>query len=224
MEWLSRLGRAMRSQFTHWQEQSLDPEQLLEQAIEEIDRQVIDLRRALAGAIATVKSTERHLDGYHQQAQKWYERAKIAIDKQQDSLAREALTHRQSYLNQAESLAKQLSQQGGVITQLKQDLRILERKQLEAKGKRSLYIARLRSAMANQRMQEILGEAEHGGYSHIFEKIEAKILEFEAQSELAIDPLEKNFAALESQKQIESELQSLKDQRLQLGDSEAKDT
>lgn len=221
MEWLSRLGRVVRSQFVPWQEKSLDPEELLEQAIEEIDRQAIAMRRALAEAIATVKSTERHIEGYNQQAQKWYERAQIALGKQQEALAREALTHRQSYLSQAESLAKQISQQGDVITQLKRDLRTLERKQLEAKGKRSLYVARLRSAMANQRMQEIIGGDDRGTYSHIFEKIEAKIIELESQSELAVDPLEQNFAALESQNKVESEMQSLKTQRLKLRDSEA---
>jgi phage shock protein A len=131
------------------------------------------MRRALAGAIATSKSTERHLANHQAQAEKWYERAQIALDKDQEPLAREALTHRQGYLTQVESLSQQLIQQKTIIDKLKQDLRTLERKSLEAKGKKSIYVARLRSALASQRMQEILGDVENGVSSGIFEKIEA---------------------------------------------------
>lgn len=209
MEWISRLSRVLRSQINSWQQAHADPEQLLEQALAEMEQQVVELRRGLAGAIAACKSTERSLAGYRTQAQVWYERAQLALDKQQESLAREALTHRQSYLSQAENLSQQLSEQQTVIRQLQQDLRTLERKLQEAKGKKSLYVARLRSALASQKMQEILGNTENGIYTNIFEKIELQILQLESESQLAGDPLEQDFAALERQSQVESELKSL---------------
>jgi phage shock protein A len=212
MEWISRLSRVLRSQYNHWQQANISPEQLLEQALEELERQVIELRRALAGAIAATKSSERNLTIYQSQAASWFDRAQLALNKNQEDLAREALTHREAYLSQAKSLNQQISEQGIVIHQLKQDLRVLERKLQEAKGKKSLYVARLRSAIASQRMQEIMGDGTNGAYNDIFEKIETQILELESQSQLSGDPLEKNFAVLERQARVEAELKTLKTQ------------
>jgi phage shock protein A len=210
MEWISRLSRVLRSQYNHWQQANISPEQWLEKALEELERQIIELRRALAGAIAATKSSERNLTIYESQAAIWFDRAQLALNENQEDLAREALTHREAYLSQAKSLNQQISEQGIVIYQLKQDLRVLERKLQEAKGKKSLYVARLRSALASQRLQEIIGDGANGAYSNIFEKIETQILELESQSQLSGDPLEKNFAVLEQQARVESELNALK--------------
>jgi phage shock protein A len=107
-----------------------------------------------------------------------------------------------------------LSQQSGVVTKLKENMRTLESKISEAKTKKDLYIARARSAQASQKIQEMLGNVSTGSAMGAFERMEEKVMQLEAQSEaleeLGSNELEKQFAALEGGGDIDSELAALK--------------
>lgn len=204
MGWLERLGRVVRTQIDSLVKEAEDPEKILEQAIMAMEQELIEMRRALAEAIATQKSTERQAASYQMAAQKWYDRAQISLQKENEALAREALIQRQSYLERAKALQTHLEQQTGVISQVKKDLRSLEQKYIEAKAKKNLYLARLRSALATQKLHEISGNFNGASSISIFEQIETKILELEAESELMNAPLkdslDKKFTALEEKK------------------------
>ena len=218
MGWLERLGRVIRANINSLIQETQDPEKVLEQAVLEMEQELIEMRRALAAAIATYKSTERQIANQQRMAQRWYERAQLALDRGNEPSARECLVHRQSYLNSTQSLQAQLEQQSGVIGKFKQDLGDLELKFAEVKAKKSLYVARLRSAIARQKMQEMAGNYVNGGYESIFDQLETKILELEAESQLMAaivpDSLDQKFAALEEGEQVEAELSHLKAKRL----------
>lgn len=218
MEWLERISRVVRSQINSLIQEEEDPEKVLETAIANMEQELIIMRQALAEAIATYKSAQRQLAHHHKAAQKWYERAQMAIDKGNEPLAREALVNRQSYQIQAQEIENQLKQHNQIVEKVKQDLRTLERKYAEAKAKKSLYLARLRSAMASQKLQAIVGNLNSGSASNVFEQIESRILELEAESELtqslSADPLEKEFMALENNKTIDAEIANLKAKKL----------
>jgi phage shock protein A len=67
--------------------------------------------------------------------------------------------------------------------------------------KKDMYIARARSAVASQKMHELTGNINTGGYLSALERIEEKTISLEAQNELLnlspADSLEEKFAALE---------------------------
>ncbi|YAI82060.1 MAG: PspA/IM30 family protein [cyanobacterium endosymbiont of Rhopalodia sterrenbergii] len=218
MEWLERISRVVRSQINSLIKEEEDPEKVLETAIAQIEQELIAMRRALAEAIAINKSAQRQLTHHQKAAEKWYERATVAIEKGNDPLAREALINRQSYQIQAQEIKNQLEQQNQVVEKVKQDLRTLERKYAEAKAKKSINIARLRSVIASQRLQEIVGNLNSGSSNSIFEQIESRIMELEAESQitqsLSTDPLEKQFMDLERDKIIDTEIVNLKAKKL----------
>jgi len=93
-------------------------------------------------------------------------------------------------------------------------MRTLESKISEAKTKKDLYIARARSAQASQKIQEMLGGVSTGSTLSAFERMEDKVMELEAQSEvldeLGGNELEKKFAALEGENDIEADLAAMK--------------
>lgn len=200
MGWLDRLGRGMRSQINSSFAKTEDPETILEKAVMEMEGQLIEIRRALAESIATLKSTERMAANQQQAAQKWYDRAKAFLIEGNEAQARDALLQRQSYQQRDRSLQEQIGQQKEIIGKLKQDLRKLEQKYTEAKTKKNHYVARLKAAIATQKMYEITGVSGVGNDS-VFEQIESKLLELEAQAELtaapAKDSLEAKFATFE---------------------------
>ncbi len=214
MSFFKRLEGVVRAQINGLIREAEDPEKVLEQAVLEMEQEVIEMRRSLASAIATHKRTERQVTTYQTTAQQWYERAQLALDKGNEALARDALMRRQSYQGNLKTLEEQLRQQREFIQKIKTNLLELEKKYLEAKTKKNLYLARLRSANANQKFQEIMGNLETGRSVSVFEQIEAKIIELDAQSGALVDPLEEQFNRLEGNQEIETQLEQLKNQRL----------
>lgn len=211
---VDRILRIIRANLNELLGQAEDPEKILEQAVEDMQQDLIQLRQAVAGAIASQKRTERQASQAQTLAQDWYNKAQLALNKGDDNLAREALTRRKSYQETAKALQTQLSEQTGLVTKLRENMRTVESKISEAKTKKDLYIARARSAHASQKINEMLGHVGTGSAMKAFEKMEEKVLELEAQSEalqeLGGDQLEKKYAALEAGNDIDAELAAMK--------------
>jgi phage shock protein A len=213
---LDRVWRAIRANINHLVGQAEDPEKILEQAVLDMQEDLIQLRQAVAQAIATQKRTERQCSQAQSMSEEWYRRAQLALQKGDENLAREALTRRKSYQETAEAMQSQLGQQASVVTQLKQNMMKLESKISEAKTKKDLYIARARSAKASQQLNEMLGGVGAGSAMNAFERMEEKVMQLEAQSEaiaeLGTDQLEKRFEALGESDEIDDELALMKNQ------------
>ena len=215
---LDRFSRVIRSNVSSWVSQAEDPEKILEQTVTDMQEDLIQIRQAVAQAIATQKRTERQYSQASATAEEWYRRAQLALQKNDEALAREALTRRQSYLDTAKALETQLSQQNEVVTKLKQNMVTLESKLSEARSKKDLYIARARSAKASQQMNEMLGRVGTSKAMTAFERMEERVLQLEAQSEamaeLGTDDLEKRFTALESGGAVDAQLAAMKAEML----------
>ncbi|MCL1475969.1 PspA/IM30 family protein [Argonema antarcticum] len=211
---IDRILRVIRANISNLIGEAEDPEKILEQTVQDMQEDLIQLRQAVAGAIATKKRTERDVSNAQSNAASWYSRAQLALQKGDDNLAREALNRRKSYQETASAMQAQLETQNTVINKLKQDLKTLESKIAEAKTKKDLYIARARSAQASQKLNEMMGQFNPSGSVSAFERMEEKVLQLEAQSEalaqLGADDLEKKFAALEGGSEIDRELEAMK--------------
>jgi phage shock protein A len=211
---LDRIMRVIRANLNSLVSKAEDPEKILEQAVLDMQEDLIQLRQAVAQAIATQKRTERQYSQALTTADEWYKRAQLALQKGEDELAREALTRRKSYQETATGMKAQLDQQGGIVVQLKQNMGKLESKIAEAKTKKDLYIARARSAKASQQINDMLGRVGTGSAMEAFGRMEEKVLQLEAQSEamaeLAVDDLEKQFEQLGKSDDIEAELAAMK--------------
>ncbi|PSB24327.1 PspA/IM30 family protein [Stenomitos frigidus] len=211
-----RIMRVIRANLNSLVSSAEDPEKILEQAVLDMQEDLIQLRQAVAQAIATQKRTERQCSQAQTTADEWYRRAQLALQKGDETLAREALTRRKSYQDTAEAMRSQIAQQSTIVTQLKQNMMKLESKISEAKTKKDLYIARARSAKASQQINDMMGRVGTGGAIAAFERMEEKVLQLEAQSEavaeLGTDDLEKRIAALGEADDVEAELAAMKNQ------------
>ena len=211
---LDRIVRVVKANINHLIAETEDPEKILSQTILEMDGKLVEMRQAVAGAIATQKRTERDVSNAEKSAVDWYNRAQLAVQKGDENLAREALKRRNSYRETAKAMQAQLESQNALIAKLKQDLRTLESKIAEAKTKKDMYIARARSAQASAKLNEMMGKFNTSGAVNAFERMEEKVLQLEARSEaiaeLGSNNLEKKFAALESSSEIDRELEAMK--------------
>ncbi|MBF2049700.1 MAG: PspA/IM30 family protein [Leptolyngbya sp. IPPAS B-1204] len=211
-----RLGRVVRANLNSLISQAEDPEKILEQTVLDMQDDLIKLRQAVAQAIATQKRTERQCAQAQTNAEEWYRRAQLALQKGDELLARDALSRRKALQETAQALQAQVTQQTGIVTQLKQNMRTLESKLAEAKTKKDMYIARARSAQASQRLNEMMGRVGTRDAMAAFDRMEQKVLQLEAQAEVAAElnsggELEKKFRALESGS-VDAELAAMKAQ------------
>ncbi|MBI4780351.1 MAG: PspA/IM30 family protein [Oscillatoriophycideae cyanobacterium NC_groundwater_1537_Pr4_S-0.65um_50_18] len=218
-----RIGRVVRANLNSLVSQSEDPEKILEQAVLDMQNDLIQVRQAVAQAIATQKRTERQASQSQATAEEWYRRAQLALQKGDESIAREALTRRQSYQDTATALKSQIEQQSVVVGKLKQNMVALEGKLSEARTKKDMYIARARSAKASQQLNEMLDRVGTNNAMAAFERMEERVLQLEAQSEAIAelstgDSIEKQFKALESGGNVDDELAALK-AKLTAGDA-----
>ena len=180
------------------------------------------LRQGVAQAIATQKRTERDCNQTRNRAQEWYNRAQLALQKGDESLAREALIRRQTYQETLQALELQLEPQREIVKQLRDNLRSLESKIVQVKAKKDLYVARARLAQASQKLVEMLQQNRSDGTVAAFERMEDRVTELEARSqaiaELDADDIERRFASLEGGGNVDEQLRALKEKLSGEGD------
>lgn len=213
---MDRIGRVVKANLNSLVGNAEDPEKVLEQVVMDMQEDLIQMRQAVAQAIATQKRTERQWKQSEATSEEWQRRAQLALQKGDETLAREALVRRQPYLETAQAFRQQIEQQSQVVNKLKQDMHVVERKLAEAKTKKDMYIARARSAKASQQINEMMGKFNPQGSLAAFERMEEKVNQLEARAEvwsgLEADDVEKKFAALEGGSNVDSELATMKAQ------------
>ena len=221
---IDRIVRVIRANFNSLTAQAEDPEKILEQAVSDMQGDLVQMRQGVAAAIASQKRTERQADQAQSLADQWYQRAQMALQQGNDPMAREALTKRKSYQETATALKSQIEQQNSIVSRLTKDMQMLESKISEARTKKDMYIARARSAEASARMNEMLGGMNTTSLN-AFEQMEEKVLQLEAQSlaiaELGTDDLQNKFATLEASNDIDAEMTAMKARLLTGGENPA---
>ena len=213
-----RIGLVIRSNLNDLVSQAEDPEKILEQTVIDMQEDLIQLRQAVATAIASQKRTQQQYNQSQTEANNWQQRAQLAVQKGDDTLAKEALSRKKAQTDIANTLKAQLDQQSTQVDTLKRSLIALEGKISEAKTKKDMLKARASAAKAQEQLQATVNSIGTSSAMAAFERMEEKVLQLEARSqaaaELAGADLESQFAQLESGSDVDSELEAMKAQLL----------
>jgi phage shock protein A len=213
-----RVSRVVRSNLNAAVSSAEDPEKILDQAIIDMQEDLVQLRQAVASAIASQKRVQQQYNQAQSESDNWQRRAQLALQKGDETLAREALSRKKVQTETASTLKAQLDQQGTTVDTLKRNLIALEGKISEAKTKKDMLKARASAAKANEQLQKTVGNLGTSSAMGAFERMEEKVLQMEARSqaaaELASDSLEGQFAQLESGSDVDDELAAMKAQLL----------
>lgn len=209
-----RIGRVFRANMNDMVSKAEDPEKMLEQAIRDMNEDMVQLRQAVAKSIATQKRTEQQYNKNQQEAGMWQTRAQLALSKGDEKLAREALVRKKSFADTAAALKQQLDNQNQQVESMKRNLIVLEGKISEAKTKKDMLKARVNAAKANKQLQGVMGSINTEGSMAVFERMEEKVLMMEAESQSALEltglGMEQQFAQLEASSGVDDELAMMK--------------
>jgi phage shock protein A len=217
---LSRMKTVFKSEVNAALEKVEDTEKMLNQTVLDMQQQLTKVKQQVAVAIADEKRLERQYKENQTQTESWMDKAKLAVEKGNDELAKAALERKTEYEGLATEYKNQWEAQKASVEKLKASLRELERKIDEARRQKDLLIARNTRAKAQKQIhQTMAGMATNTGAFDTFERMKRKVDEEEARAEAAVEiatggeeaTLDKQFAELEKAS-VDDELAKLKAQ------------
>src|SRR5207244_622446 len=145
---LDRVGTLIRANINDLISRAEDPEKVIRQLLLDMNNQLIQVKTQVAAAIADEKLLQKRFEENQKRADEWQAKAELAVERDRDDLAKEALTRRRSYQETADGFKQQWHDQAAQVEQLKEALTQLEAKISEAQTKKDLLIARSRRAKA----------------------------------------------------------------------------
>merc|ERR1719231_1992684 len=95
MNLFDRAVRVAKANANKLIEKMEDPEKVLNQAVEDLQKDLVTVRQSYAEVMATQKRMKSQKEQAETLANEWYNRAQLALSKGDEELAREALTRRQ---------------------------------------------------------------------------------------------------------------------------------
>ncbi len=217
MALLERVATLVRANLNDLIDKAEDPEKLIKQVILDMQNQLLQVKTQVAISIADqhllLKKRREHEDA----ADEWVRKAELAVEKQQDDLARAALERSMTSKNIASSFAEQVADQASQVENLKTALRKLELKLTEAQNKSDVLIAQHRRARALTKATDAQVAIGDGSKAGAFDRLKDKVQHAEAvsqaKSSIASDDMEERLAALGKEDEIDRLLAEIKSRK-----------
>ena len=211
---LERVSTLIRANLNDMIDRAEDPEKLIKQVILDMDNQYLQVKTQVAVSIADQHMLEKKLRENEDAGRDWMRKAELAVEKQQDDLARSALDRFQTSQKLALSYREQVDDQKLQVETLKNALIRLEQKLDEAKAKRDLFLARHRRSIAlgkAARAQSAIGDHSK---SAAFDRLQDRVSHTEAIASAEVELLTENagdrLARLDRDTEVERLLAELK--------------
>jgi len=212
MALLDRVTTLIRANVNDLVDKAEEPEKLLKQLLLDMQNQFLQVKTQVAIAIADQHLLEKKQQENLDAQKEWLRKAELAVQKNQEDLARVALERSLTYENAAQNFAQQIEDQSHQVQTLRDALHRLEQKMTETRTKTEVLIAQHRRARLAVRtgsatFQEFEQEA-------AFDRVRDKVLAAEAlghgQIAAGEPDVEKRLAALEKSDQVDRLLADLK--------------
>ncbi len=217
MALLERVSTLIRANLNDLIDKAENPEVMIKQVIVDMENQLLQLKTQVAISMADQHVLENKLKETEDNQRQWQRRAELAVDKNDDALARSALERSMSYQHMADSFRQQVEDQKTQVENLKSSLLKLQQKLEEAKAKSEVLLAQHRRTRAFGKATEAgknMGDQSHAAaFDRMKEKVRHTEATTQAESELMADDVEQQFAAMEKQEEISRLLEELKARR-----------
>jgi phage shock protein A len=214
---LERVSTLIRANLNDMIDRAEDPEKMIKQVILDMENQYIQVKTQVAVSIADQHMLEKKMREQQELASDWMRKAEIAVDKQQDDLARAALDRYQTGQRLSQSFQEQVNDQATQVDTLKTALQKLEQKLDEAKSKRELLLARHRRSLALDKAAKAQVAVGSNSKSAAFDRLKDRVHRTEATASAEIQLLEddtvEKLNRLDRDSEVERLLTDLKSRR-----------
>ncbi|GGA75612.1 phage shock protein PspA [Neiella marina] len=210
----SRFADIVNSNINALLERAEDPEKMLRLIIQEMEDTLVEVRSSAARTLADKKELERRIERLRQEAEEWQSKAELALGKEREDLARAALGERKKLSDAADSMKDEMLVVDENLNKLKEELEQLQNKLKDAKARQQAMVMRSNTATSRLQVKQQLDSSKVSDTLTRFDSYERRIDDLEAQVEAHDLGQPKNladeFAALEAEEKITSELEQLK--------------
>ena len=144
----SRISDIVNSNLNALCDSAEDPEKMIRLIIQEMEDTLVEVRSASARVIADQKTAVRRRDRVAAEVVNWEDKAKLAVSKGRDDLAKAALQERRAVEETLRVIEEELTSSGEHIAQLNEEIGQLQLKLDDAKARhlqRSPRLTKLRS-------------------------------------------------------------------------------
>jgi phage shock protein A len=207
----SRARDIFAANMTELLDRSEDPSRMIRMIIVEMEETLVEVRATAARSIADIKEMRRALVRLDELQADWTDKAELALSRDREDLAKQALIERQKAAEMAEGLHAEVSQIEQVLKGYEADIAKLQSKLREARARQNAIQARFESAMTRAKAREIMhGSRTQDAFSK-FELLERRADFAEGRADaLGIGSLEDEIEQLRASEAIDAELESMK--------------
>ena len=221
MALLERVGTLLRANVNDLIARAEDPEKLARQLVLDMENQLMQVKTQVAIAIADQHLLEKKKKEHEDAVNEWHRKAELAVNRQQDDLARAALARSLSHKNLANGFAQQLDDQTAEAETLRNAFLKLQQKLQETQSACEMLTAQHRRARNIGKANAARAISDVQRRATPLTRLRSSVQQQEAvntaaHSILAEDSLEDKFAAIEQEERVERLLEDLKNRQPRL--------
>ena len=210
----SRLHDIINSNINQLLDKAENPEKIIRLVIQEMEDTLVEVRSDAARAIAEKKKVHRQLNRLQHEIDDWQRKAELALGKEREDLARAALKEKHRLERSTTALEGELEALETQLTELTSDIAKLQQKLDDARARHKAMVMKQTAVCGRLKARQQLHDgrlddalSRFGSMEDKMERMEGKVEAFD----LGRDPtLEQQFAELETEDMIETELSRLK--------------
>ena len=207
----SRARDIFAANMTELLDRSEDPSRMIRMIILEMEETLVEVRATAARSIADIKEMRRAVSRLDELTENWTAKAELALSKDREDLAKQALVERQNAADMAEGLHAEISQIEQVLKGYEADIAKLQGKLREARARQNAIAARFESAVTRAKAREIVHSSRTEDAFSKFELLERRADFAEGRCEaLGISSLEDEIDQLNASAAIDAELEAMK--------------
>jgi len=211
----SRFKDILNSNINTLLDKAEDPEKMIKMMLQEMEDTLIELKSSCAGKMAEEAKLRRGKAEADKMAQRWQKRAELAISRNLDDLAREALIEKRKVIAESEKLKNLLVGSQKNVESAKSDISKLESKLGEVRLKLKAVQEKSKILQEERRAANFYDRKKEEETFNRFSQMEEKIDRMASENELNNfkNSTETKFQNLEEQQEIEKEFEELKKNR-----------
>lgn len=194
-----------------------DPEKMIDLSIRELEDAIVKMRANLREKKAETANNDDLIRELKSGIERWTERARLAAEKGEDDMAREALLEKRG-LKEKLSLAEETKETlSHLLLVTEENIRDAEEKLSEMKMTSATLKARARLAKDRMEVNKAAKEKENSSYARRIEELKLKIEKWESIANILHADMKReerpSFEDLEKENEIEKELEALKKEK-----------
>jgi phage shock protein A len=177
----SRISDIVNSNLNALCDSAEDPEKMIRLIIQEMEDTLVEVRSASARVIADQKTASRRRDRIAAEVSNWEDKARLAVSKGRDDLAKAALQERRVVEDTLRIVEGELTSSGDQIGQLNEEIGQLQQKLDDAKAKQKAILLRAKTVQSRVQVKNQVQRKELDDAFARFEGFERKVDNLEGE-------------------------------------------